>query len=110
MTFNVSEANNLNLLLNWAMGQPAWHGGPPVDDAKATEAARFLAARSLKAIGAGIRPDEVTLVQLTPASLDEGLRGMLGGHVDALSPADLDELDQLRQTIGLVLAEAGRMA
>jgi len=109
MTFNVSEANNLNRLLRWTTGQPL-PGGHVITDEDATVAARFLAARSLKAIGAGIRPDEVTLVQLTPASLDEGLRGMLGGHVDALSPADLDELDQLRQTIGLVLAEAGRMA
>jgi hypothetical protein len=58
MTLNVHEANDLNRLLRWAMGIP----GSPSDD-EATTAARFLAARSLKAIGAGIRPEEITLTR-----------------------------------------------
>jgi hypothetical protein len=68
MAMTVAEASNLNVVLRWAMGQPRWTGGPAITDETATEAARALAARSLKAIGAGLRPEEVTLTRQDSAA------------------------------------------
>jgi hypothetical protein len=42
--------------------------------------------------------------------LDEQLRHLPGGHVAVLDDGDLGMLDQLRKTIGAVLAAAGRLA
>jgi hypothetical protein len=58
----ITEANDVNTVLCWAMGHMVrYPGGPPVTDEDATEAARRLAGKASRALMAGLRPDEVTL-------------------------------------------------
>jgi hypothetical protein len=56
----ITEANDINTVLYWAMGQMRPYDEHP-SDAEATEAARRLAARANKTLMAGLRPDEVAL-------------------------------------------------
>ena len=57
---NVTEANDLNTVLLWAMGKPHPYSGPVTDD-EATGAGQRLATRAYKRLMAGLRPDEVVL-------------------------------------------------
>jgi hypothetical protein len=60
MSMPVSDSNDLNTVLLWAMGRPRpYHGH--VSDHEATEAARRITAKAYKALGAGLTPGDVTL-------------------------------------------------
>ncbi len=62
---NITEANAVNTVLEWAMAQVAGRrpvkNGALITDDMATEAGKLLAARAQKALMAGLGPDEVEL-------------------------------------------------
>lgn len=58
----ITEANDINTVLHWAMGhREAWPGGPRITAQDATAAARRLTARAQKTLLAGLGPADVTL-------------------------------------------------
>jgi hypothetical protein len=62
MAMPIRDASDINTVLRWAMGQPGPSGAPITDD-QATTAARNLAAKAYLALGAGLRPGQVTLTR-----------------------------------------------
>ena len=73
---NTREANDVNVVLHWAMGHVVTRpGGELVTDEWATAAAKRLAAGAEKTLMAGLGPDDVQLVrQLGFAVADEDVR------------------------------------
>jgi hypothetical protein len=59
MAVPYGDANDINTVLRWAMNQDGYRG--PITDQAATEAARRIMATAYRALGAGLRPEEVTL-------------------------------------------------
>jgi hypothetical protein len=66
MAMPISDASNLNTVLEWAMGRDTMdrlgsRGGSRISDGVATDAARQLTAKAYKSLMAGLRPDQVHL-------------------------------------------------
>lgn len=60
----ISDANDINTVVQWAMGNRVrWPGGPAITDDDATAAAQRLTAKAHKALMAGLRPDQVQLAR-----------------------------------------------
>lgn len=71
----ITDANDINTVLHWAMGHPArWPGGPPVTDEDATAAAKGLAAKTYRALSGGLTPDQVELKRTAAADTDPACR------------------------------------
>lgn len=74
MTMTITDASDINTVLQWAMGHRArWPGGPAVTDQDATDAAKRLTAKALKALSAGLRPKQVLLKRQVPEDLAHAL-------------------------------------
>jgi hypothetical protein len=56
----ITEANDINTVLRWAMSKPRPHHGHP-SDGEAMESARRLAARANKTLQAGLKPEDIAL-------------------------------------------------
>jgi hypothetical protein len=71
MSPTISDSNDINTVLQWAMGRTtAYPGGPALTDEDATAAGRRLAERAYKALYVGLRPDQVRLTRsVSEASL-----------------------------------------
>lgn len=67
MSMTIRDAQDINDVLQWAMGSRySYPGGPPLTSHDANAAGRRLAARAHKALSAGLTPDQVHLTR--PAS------------------------------------------
>ena len=55
---NITEAHDVQALLDFTANLTLWEGAAPVDEALIRGAVQRLADRSHKALGAGIRGDE----------------------------------------------------
>lgn len=69
----ITDANDVNTVLGWAMGHEDWHGAP-VTDEDATTAGRRLAARAHKALSAGLSAGQVELKRTAAADTDPACR------------------------------------
>lgn len=64
MTTTITESQDINTILHWAMGRRVrYPGGPVITQDDATAAAKRLAARAYKALSAGLRPEDVDLTR-----------------------------------------------
>jgi hypothetical protein len=94
MSMPISDANDLNTVLLWAMGRRVrYPGGPPVTDEDATAAARRLAAKAQKALMAGLYPEQVELTRDGPADAQvlEAARTVLNRRYPGTRPRDIDD-------------------
>lgn len=57
MSLTIGEAHNINVLLAWIGEQPT--GAPTPSDEPAYQAARQLADRAYRALGAGLEGDDI---------------------------------------------------
>lgn len=74
----ITEANAVNTLLHWAMGTVQPYFDHPTD-AEATEAAQHLTGKAYKALGAGLRPDQVALTRAGTVAALRGINALFGG-------------------------------
>jgi hypothetical protein len=73
MAMPISDANDINTVLHWLRGDTArWPGGPALTAGDTVSAARRLAGKAYKALGAGLHPGEVS-VAVTRRTRDERL-------------------------------------
>jgi len=78
MPIPITDATDINTLLDYILGRTRPHGGAVTTD-EATAAARRLAAKANKALSAGLTPDDVDLP-----------RELAAGRHDGAIPAEID--------------------
>lgn len=111
MAIPITDATDINTLLDWAMGRTRPYGGAVTAD-EATAAGKRLAAKANRALSAGLTPDDVDLTrELVPGRQDGAIPAEIDGMpVRAAFPTPPDGDDSLEHWTVIPREPSGRGA